>query len=236
MSFPPHAVVITAAGSSERFISSHPEQSPKKELVLLDDRTVLYHAVEPFMTIPNLRHVIVTYPELYRDECESALDNLLFAYDTPISLVPGGKTRQESVYRALEYLYQLDSDISLVAIHDGARPFITQKMIIELLATASVAGGTVPAVNVTDAIKKVDEHGLLVGHLDRTNIVTIQTPQVFRYPEILLSHQKAKESSKVYVDDSEIYTDGGYHVATVRGDAENIKITTYDDIVRIKES
>jgi 2-C-methyl-D-erythritol 4-phosphate cytidylyltransferase len=234
VAFPSHAVVVTAAGSSERFISTHPGTPSKKEFCLLDDRSILYHAILPFMTIPSLKQVIVTYPEHYKDECESALDNLLFAYDIPIHLVEGGSTRQESVCKALEFLEQLDLDISLVAIHDGARPFISQEVIIESLATASIVGGAVPALVVTDAIKKVDSNGLITSHLDRSGVVTIQTPQVFRFPQILQAHQAVQLSSKTYVDDSEIFSDAGYTVATIKGDSENIKITTYDDIVKIR--
>jgi len=234
VAFPSHAVIITAAGNSERFIASHPTETSKKEFVLLDDRTVLYHAIEPFMTIPSLQHVVVTYSEPYKDEFESALDNLLFAYETPVHLVPGGATRQKSVCNALEFLEKLDTDITLVAIHDGARPFIHQTLIIETLATASVVGGAVPSLAITDAIKKVDENGMIISHPDRTHLFTIQTPQVFNYPQILKAHQQAKHNSKQYVDDSEIFCDAGYAVAAVKGSVENVKITTYEDIAPIK--
>ena len=186
------------------------------------------------MTVPSLQVVIVTYPEMYRDECESALDNLLFSYATPIHLVAGGATRQESVRNALEYLEQLDTNISLVAIHDGARPFVSQELIIESLATASIVGGAAPALTIHDALKRVDKNGLLVSHIDRSGVVMIQTPQVFRFPEILEAHNIAKTTSKGYVDDSEIFTDAGYNVATIKGSSENIKITTYDDIEKGK--
>ena len=95
--------------------------------MLIDDRTVLYHAVEPFIDIPSLQAVIVTYPYGLHDETELALDNLMFAYGVPITLVEGGATRQESVLRALEQLESLQTTIEYVAIHDGARPWVDQQ-------------------------------------------------------------------------------------------------------------
>lgn len=236
MAFPHHAVIITAAGLSERFQSSHESAVGKKEYMFLDDRTILYHSVLPFTVIPNVQTIIVTYPPLYKDECESALDNLLFAPIIPIYLVEGGSTRQKSVLEALSFIEELALDISFVAIHDGARPFVSESLIIETLATASIFGSAVPAIPIHDAVKHINKEGLIDKHIDRTNLVQIQTPQIFRFPEILYSHRQIEESKKVYVDDSEIYNDTGHQVAVSKGSIDNRKITTYEDIIKYKDT
>ncbi len=230
MAFPNHAVIITAAGLSERFQSSNSQVTGKKEYMLLDDRTVLYHALLPFTMIPSVQAIIVTYPQMYKDECESALDNLLFASTIPIHLVVGGPTRQKSVFNALTYIDELELDISFVAIHDGARPFVSESIIIETLATASIFGAAVPAVAIHDAVKHISKEGIIDGHIDRNALVQIQTPQIFRFPEILHCHQKVVDNNKVYVDDSEIFSESGFNVAISKGSPDNRKITTYEDI------
>jgi len=234
VSFPSHAVIVTAAGLSERFQSSQEGQGNKKEYILLDDRTVLYHAVLPFLSVPSLKAIIVTYPEMFKDECESALDNLMFASQIPIHLVVGGSTRQKSVCNALKFINDAHLHISFVAIHDGARPFVTEPLIIEALATASIFGAAVPAIPMHDALKHISKEGIIDGHVDRTALVQIQTPQIFRFPEIFDAHQIVAESHKLYVDDSEIYNDAGFQVAVSKGNTNNIKITTYDDIANYK--
>lgn len=231
MAFPSHAVIITAAGLSERFQSSHDGPKGKKEYILLDDRTVLYHAVLPFISTPSLKAIIVTYPDMFKDECESALDNLLYTSLIPIHLVVGGETRQKSVLNALSFIEEEGIDISFVAIHDGARPFVNESLIIETLATASIFGGAVPAIPVHDALKHISKEGIIDGHIDRSSLVQIQTPQIFKFPEILHAHLQIAGNTKLYVDDSEIYNDAGFEVAISKGSIHNNKITTYEDIM-----
>lgn len=230
MQFPPFSLIVTAAGTSERFRNSSSDGTGKKEFALLDDRSVLYHAILPFTSVPSLRQIIVTYPESMKDECELALDNLLYAFQVPVRLVPGGKDRQESVRNALEHLGGSEDAGEYVAIHDGARPFISPELIIRTIATASVVGGAVPGIAIHDAVKRVDQGGFVVEGVDRSGLTAVQTPQVFRFPDILTCHQRAKDSQKPYVDDSEIFTDHGYQVAICEGDPDNFKITTREDL------
>lgn len=235
MSFPPHGVIITAAGTSIRFNGSN-SSSQKKEFLLLDDRSVLYHAALPFFSLPNLEFVVVTYSEGLRDETEVALDNLLFASPIPVQLVLGGKTRQESVLKGLEALEYYAPNISYVLIHDGARPWVSEETIISTLAMATVFGGAAPILPVHDAVKRIDSEGKIASHEDRSGLVMIQTPQVFRFSEILKAHRKAMSDNQSYVDDTEIFTDFGGLVGTTLGNPENRKITVTDDLPRMKET
>lgn len=229
MSFPSHGVVLTAAGSSTRFNCQELAQK-KKEFYLIDDRTVLYHAALPFFDIPHLEAMVVTYGEGMRDETESALDNLMFASSVPVYLVQGGQSRQESVLFGLEALQEYAPQISYALIHDGARPWVSEKTIIATLAMATVFGGAAPILPIHDSVKQIDGQGRIVAHRDRSNLVTVQTPQVFRFPEILEAHRQAAHSTRVYLDDTEIYTDYGKSVGTTLGNTENRKITIADDL------
>lgn len=228
MGFPAHAVIITAAGSSDRF--NKQGQGVKKEYLSLDGHTVLYRSVEPFLQVPNLHAIIVTHPKGMEDQCAVALEDIFDQNIVPVILVEGGKDRQESVANALDMLAKMSLPIEYVVIHDGARCFVSPDLIIRTLATATVFGGSAPALPPVDALKSIDERGLLIDHIDRANTVSVQTPQIFHFPEILSAHQKAKAEEKTYIDDTEIFTDFGLQVGICVGERENRKITYLEDI------
>jgi 2-C-methyl-D-erythritol 4-phosphate cytidylyltransferase len=148
----------------------------------------------------------------------------------PIILVRGGRNRQESVYNALKMLSTMALGAEYIAIHDGARCFVTPDLVIRTLATATVFKGAVPALPATDALKTIDNNGVIKSHIDRSRTVGVQTPQIFRYPEIWEAHQAAKDSTTLYVDDTQIFTDFGLTVGVCEGDRENKKITYIEDI------
>jgi 2-C-methyl-D-erythritol 4-phosphate cytidylyltransferase len=228
---PSHGVIITAAGSSTRFQNpDDADKNLKKEFILIDDRTVLFHAVEPFLLTPSVKGIVITYPTGRFEETELALDNLVYASEIPVVLIEGGETRQKSVHRALLKLQDLELGIDFVAIHDGARPWVTSEVIINTLAIANIFGGAAPVIAIHDALKKIDSEGMIIGHMERNAVVAVQTPQTFRFPQILEAHHKAAATSKVYVDDTEIFIDFGGLVAASPGDRRNIKITTFADI------
>lgn len=230
MSFPSHATIITAGGASSRFNGNRPVVYKKKEFLELDGKSVLYNATLPFVNLPSVEVVVVTYPKDLKEETEEALDNLYFAMDVPIILVEGGATRQESVYNGLKALKEGSYNIEYVLIHDGARPWIDEKTIISTLATATVYGGAAPVLPIHDAIKKVNDQMEVIEHLDRTNVVSIQTPQAFKFEEILEAHKSAANNGKHYFDDTEIFTDFGFKVGVCEGSVNNLKITKASDI------
>lgn len=85
-----------------------------------------------------------------------------------------------------------------------------------------------------DAVKKIDGEGKIAEHVDRSGLVTIQTPQAFRFPMILEAHRKAAATEKLYLDDTEIFTDFGGLVGTSEGELENRKITLAKDLPHIE--
>lgn len=229
MAFPQHAVIVTAAGSSERFNTTK-QLGVKKEYLQIGGHTVLYRSILPFLQVPNCCAILVTYPEGMEDQCAVALEDLLQQNLVPIILVKGGKSRQESVYNALKMLSTMALGVQYIAIHDGARCFVTPDLVIRTLATATVFKGAVPALPATDALKTIDNNGMIKAHIDRSHTVGVQTPQIFRYPEIWEAHQAAKDSTTPYVDDTEIFTDFGLNVGVCEGERENRKITYIEDV------
>ncbi len=229
MSFPSHAVIVTAAGSSERFNTNN-QLGVKKEYLSIDGHTILYRAIAPFLEVPGCQAILVTHPEGLADQCAVALEDLLKQNMIPIILVEGGNNRQESVFNALKMLVSMNMPVDYVAIHDGARCFVTPDLVIKTLATATVFKGAVPALPATDALKVIDNNGVITHHIDRTHAVGVQTPQIFKYPEIWEAHQAALDNGTPYVDDTEIFTDYGQAVGICEGDRENRKITYIEDV------
>ena len=224
---PSFALILLAAGSSERFNRDN-EEGVKKEFLEIDGHSVLYRAAEPFFELPGLSAVIVACQKDAEDETIVALEDLVNVNSIPFLLVEGGATRKESVRISLERLGSLSMGIEYVAIHDGARPYIKPDMIINTLATATITGAAVPAIRITDSIKRLGADGFISDNVDRTGLVRVQTPQIFRFDQILNAHRNFKGESAS--DDVEVYTASGYRCAVVQGSDENKKITYLKDI------
>ena len=221
-----HAVIVTAAGSSRRFNSSN-DSNMKKEFASLGSCSVLSCALRPFLEIPGLAAVVVTYREGELEQTRKALGEVGFE----VAFVKGGATRQQSVFNGLKYLYDHNSElnVSIVSIHDGARPYVTKALIEQCIFAAERHGGACPCIRVTDTLVKVSEDGVLSSRIPRDGVCTVQTPQTFRFPDIYLAH-KAAVPGKAYTDDTEIFMDHGGKVGFVQGDEANIKITYASDL------
>ena len=264
-----HAVIVTAAGSSSRFnaakVASSASGSPcasvcasvKKEFLKVKGKSILTNAVMPFLQVKGLALVLITYRKDSLQETKESLKGLDLPKGVELVFVEGGATRQESVFNALKELDYINTHrrlgIELVSIHDGARPFVKKETIEACLEAALKIGGAAPCVPVSDTLVRA-EKGLLCGRLDRTNVYTVQTPQTFRFPEILRAHeavaheavaqvvareQAGKQAGEqavgannglIYTDDTQIFTAYGFQVAIVEGDPKNKKITYPKDL------
>ncbi len=227
MSIPPFAAIITAAGSSSRF-SANEKEHVKKEYLSIDGHTVLSRAVRPFFNVPGLSAIVITCPEGSEDETIVALEDLADISSIPFLIIPGGMTRKESVRAALEELRDLAVPFDYIAIHDGARPYVDEALIIRTLAAATITGGAVPALRVTDAVKKLGKDGLIAENVDRSSLITVQTPQIFRRNEIIDAYDKFPGLEAD--DDVTVFISAGYSCTVSRGSAENKKITFITDI------
>ncbi|MCH3908456.1 MAG: 2-C-methyl-D-erythritol 4-phosphate cytidylyltransferase [Sphaerochaeta sp.] len=226
MQIPTFATIITAAGKSERFSS----QGVKKEYLSIDGQTVLQRATAPFLSVPNCQLVIVTCPKGEENECGVALGDLYEHQSVPVILCDGGESRKESVRNALTLLKHLGVPVQYVAIHDGARCFITTDLIIQTLATATMYGGAAPALPVTDSLKTITDDGVITASIPRHGTVAVQTPQIFRWPDIYLAHQAVADDGKTYTDDTEIWVAAGKEAGVCPGDRKNRKITYMEEI------
>ena len=146
--------------------------------------------------------------------------------DKVSKVVVGGKERINSVLCGLREVRQ---DAELIAIQDGARPFLTQEVLGEVLEKAEATGAAAPAIPVTDTIKRV-ENGLAVETPDRSSLFAVQTPQVFEAGLIRAAVEKAVEEGVTLTDDCAAVERLGMKVSLTQGRRENIKITTPLDL------
>jgi len=207
--------LIVAAGRGHRFGGEMPKQYTQ-----LDGAPLLRHTVMAFLSQPKIDHVrVVIHPDdtgLY----EAATEGL--GLKTPIF---GGEERQDSVRLGLQQI--ADDAPDFVLIHDGARPYISADVISRVLDALGSAAGAIPTLPLTDTIKRVID-GKIVATEDRFELWRAQTPQGFRYSDILNAHLKLTGQS--LTDDAAICEAVGLTVVRVDGDDKNVKITTLSDI------
>ncbi len=209
--------LVVAAGRGSRAGGAVPKQYRR-----LGAWPVLRWSLMRFLNHPRVDGVcVVMNPDdrpLY-DEATRGLDLL--------PPVPGGATRQESVYRGLESLAPISP--RHVLIHDAARPFVDDAIIDRTLDALATASGAIAAVPVADTLKRGAD-GLITGTVERTGLWRAQTPQAFRFTDILSAHRAAIGAE--LSDDAAVAERAGLAVALVAGSEANGKLTTEDDIRR----
>ena len=215
---PTCAALIVAAGRGQRFGGSLP-----KQYAPLRGERLLRRTLRAFLNHPRIQTVMVAIHPDDADIFAEAVQGM-----AGVSAVPGGATRQDSVRLGLEALATSAPD--LVLVHDGARPMVSVALLDAVLDALHDAVGVLPVVPVIDTLKRVD--GLRVGEtVPRENLVRAQTPQGFRFPDILAAHRQF--AGEALTDDAAVLERAGLTVVTVPGDETNIKVTTMDDLARL---
>ncbi|MDE5563099.1 MAG: 2-C-methyl-D-erythritol 4-phosphate cytidylyltransferase [Clostridiales bacterium] len=202
------AAVIVCAGKGERSGLAY-----NKILHLIGHKTVLEKSLDVFLRT-RVKHITVVTSE----GDISAVRDITSAYDD-ITVVTGGDTRAKSVYAGLK-AYPCD----IVLIHDGARPYVTADIIECAVDSAIEHGSGIAAVPCVDTVKRVQ--GGKAHSLPRAELFNAQTPQAFRYSEILDAYSRA---DGVFTDDAEVYENAGYTPRLVEGSYDNKKLTTPAD-------
>lgn len=202
-----------------------------KQYAMVGGAAMLERTVGVFVRSPLIDAVVVAIAaddrHLYEDAFGSAPSAKLLA---PVT---GGETRQHSVLRGLRALAPLKPD--RILIHDGARPFVTEAIIERALAATETASAAVVAMPLSDTLKRADAAGRVVETLNRTGLWRAQTPQVFRFPEILAAHEAAASTgNQEFTDDAAVAEWAGHTVVIVEGSETNYKITTAEDLAMVR--
>jgi 2-C-methyl-D-erythritol 4-phosphate cytidylyltransferase/2-C-methyl-D-erythritol 2,4-cyclodiphosphate synthase len=210
--------LVVAAGTGERFGGGVPKQHRA-----LAGSPVLRHVVERLAGHARIDGVCVVRRVEHRDAYALALAGLDL-----LPPVEGGDTRQESVRRGLEALASREP--GRVLIHDAARPLVDAATIDRVIDALESAPGAIAAVPVADTLKRADDRNRVAATLDRGGLWRAQTPQGFRFPEILSAHRAM--AGRALTDDAAVAEAAGLAVTLVPGSEENFKITTEDDLRR----
>jgi 2-C-methyl-D-erythritol 4-phosphate cytidylyltransferase/2-C-methyl-D-erythritol 2,4-cyclodiphosphate synthase len=215
---PSVAAVVVAAGRGLRAGGSLPKQYRE-----LAGEPVIRSSLSLFAWHGQIGAVqAVIHPD-DRGSYEAAAKGLRL-----LAPVAGGATRQASVRAGLEALRDRAPDIVLV--HDAARPFCSAELVSRAIVACGETGAAIPALEVTDTIKRVDTSGRVDGTIDRTSLRAVQTPQAFAFPALLEAHQRAaKEGREDFTDDAALAEWAGLKVATFAGESGNVKLTTEED-------
>lgn len=221
------AVILPAAGLGIRMGHSSPEKAgiSRKQFMLLDGSPILLHTIRKFVACPPVGEIVVAL----RQEDMNWFDDLLRreALSTPVRLVEGGDSRQESVQNALAVL---DADTDLVVVHDAVRPFIDRATIEKVIEEAASSGAAIVGIVPVDTVKQV-RRNKVHATLPRERLTLAQTPQVFRYGLLKQAFEKAREDGFIATDESSLVERlEEVEVSVVLGSDRNIKITKPSDM------
>lgn len=212
-------VIIVAGGKGLRMGGEVP-----KQFLPIGGKPVLMRTVEAFYQIDAETGIVLVLPQ----EQQSYWKNLCCQYDfrIPYILADGGCTRFHSVRNGLQAIPDEDSD-TLIAVHDGVRPFVSPRVIQECFEAATRWGAVVPVLDMVDSVRQLSEDGGSMA-VDRSCLKLVQTPQTFRAD--ILKNAYRQEFTERFTDDASVVEASGVSVALVSGNRENIKITTPFDL------
>lgn len=208
--------VIVAAGTASRMGGIDKVMAP------LDGEPMILRTVRTFQESDVIREIVV----VTREDLIEKITALCTGFDKVRAVVKGGNDRAESVQAGLN---TLSKGIQLAAIHDGARPLITEAVIDRAVRAAHTYGAAAPAIPVKDTIK-IANGGLVKSTPDRNTLRAVQTPQVFDFDLLRAALKKAKDTGAAITDDCSAVELLGMSVKLVEGDEHNIKVTTPMDL------
>ena len=216
------SAIILAGGKGKRMGAP-----VSKQFIEIKGKPIIYYTIKKFSENKKIDNIVVV---LSKDEVGYFKENILEKYNLKVdNIVIGGTERQDSVYNGLKSLEDTNTDI--VLINDGARPFISDRIIDDGIKFAQVYGACAPGVMPKDTIKIKNESNFSVSTPERGSLVAIQTPQVFKFNEILECHEKIKINNIVVTDDTMVAEKFGYSVYLYDGEYTNIKVTTPEDLI-----
>ena len=214
--------IIPAAGTGLRM-----REHRAKQFLDLHGKPLLGVTLERFQVCQAVDSIILVVPSQEEEYCQKEIIDQYHLTKVE-KVVPGGERRQDSVRLGIE---ASGGDYGLVLIHDGVRPFVDASFIERVVTIARTERSVITALPAKETVKKVDIHGMVIKTFDRQQIWLVQTPQVFRYEDIMVAHQRAlSEGWEDVTDDALLMEKMGIPVKVVQGLEHNIKVTTPHDL------
>lgn len=225
------ALILPAAGTGSRMNLSVP-----KPYIVIAGQTILERTIRQFQKTNGLEQLLIPTSAPYVEMATSIVANAF--PELQFEVFEGGSERQYSIWNAIE---RLNPNISLVAIHDAVRPFVSPESIRACAEKASLTGAAILAVPAKDTIKRialetntVTSEILIEETPDRMSLWQAQTPQFFHQQVIRKAYQYAIDTGYLGTDDASLAEYSGYPVSIVEGERENFKITYPVDLTLAK--
>lgn len=214
------SAIILAGGKGKRMGAK-----VSKQYIELKGKPILYYTLKRFAACRQIDKIILVLP---KDEIDYCKDEILNKYSLKVDMiVEGGEERQDSVFNALECI----ENSEIVLIHDGARPFTSERIINDGIKYAKLYGAAAPGVIPKDTIKVINEDKFSISTPDRNTLRAIQTPQVFKFNLIKECHNKVKKNNISVTDDTMAVDMYKNKVYLYEGEYTNIKVTTPEDLI-----
>lgn len=215
--------LILAGGTGSRMGS----EIPKQFLTLSNSKEIIVMSIDAFESVKEIDKILIVCHANYLDKLKKLIDKQ--HYKTPVSIITGGNTRQESSFIGLKALKKEFNNDDIVLIHDAARPFVSKRIILENIKTAKTNGACTTVIPTQDTLIYSNNGNEALYIPDRSKMYSVQTPQTFRLSLIYNAHKNVNKET-VFTDDSGILLTQDVQVSLVIGDKKNIKITSYEDI------
>jgi 2-C-methyl-D-erythritol 4-phosphate cytidylyltransferase len=216
--------IVVAAGDGSRLGADRP-----KAFVGLGGRPLLAQSIDLLEDHPAVDRIVLVVPAEWEEPATLLADEL--AAGKVAAAVAGGETRALSVAAGLE---AVAAGAETILVHDAARPFASAGLIDRLLEALATHPAAVPAMPVTDTVKRVSD-GRVAETLDRGELRAVQTPQAFRAEALRRAYAAPAAALRDATDCASLVEAAGLDVAVVPGEAGNLKITSPDDLARAEE-
>ncbi|MCI0406556.1 MAG: 2-C-methyl-D-erythritol 4-phosphate cytidylyltransferase [candidate division Zixibacteria bacterium] len=213
-------LILVAAGEGKRIGGK-----TSKQFVKIHGKPLLAYTLEKFAKVKKIYEVVIAVPPGKEKQAAKPLGSALKKFRR-VAFVSGGKTRQESVFNALQCL---SDSITHVLVHDGVRPFVNSKKVAELIGMLATEEAVILASPATDTVKRAASNAV-AETLDRRQIFLAETPQGFKKELLLSAHLEAQKKRFTFSDDSALVEALGRRVAICPSDGKNLKITSPADL------
>ncbi len=214
------SAIVVAGGKGKRMGTVQ-----SKQYLNLNGKPILYYTIKSSLDCNLVDNIILVVPSHEIDYCEM---EILGKNSLKVNkIVAGGDERYDSVYNGL--IEAKGSDI--VLIHDGVRPFVSKETIENAIKYAEEYGAAAPGVMPKDTIKIIDNNRFSIDTPNRSHLISVQTPQAFKFDLIYDCHKKIKNENVNITDDTMVAEYFGNKVYIYQGEYTNIKITTPEDLI-----
>lgn len=211
-------LILVAGGTGSRMQSQLP-----KQFLLINNTPIIVLSCQQFIKYDSDIKIIISVHQDYETYLRNLLTEYLLNYGNKIEIVLGGDTRFQSVKNGLNIITNTNG---VVAIHDAARPFVSQQTIANCYTTAIEKGNAIPVIPVFESLRQVADD--INKAVNRAEYNIVQTPQCFRLDIIKAAFNQPY--NKAFTDDATVLESEGHKINLVEGNVENIKITTPNDL------